>query len=71
MTTTEEVQDQLYKFLKEPDSTEKDHVPIQPFPEMWPSDDARRELLKAPGERVVSKTIRFNSWKELWRKIFG
>ncbi len=43
--------------------------PIQRCPES--QDESRDHLLKAPGERIVTKTWRFHSLKDLWRKAFG
>ena len=73
MVTSKEVQEQLNRYLqgegREPDSPVTDHGLIPPCPE--PQDEPRDHLLKAPGEKIASKTWRFHSLKDLWRKVIG
>lgn len=75
MATTKEVQDQLNQYLKgegrEP-STEMGHAPIPLYPEPPESTGSDFEGLihaESKGERIVSKTIRFHTFRELWRKL--
>ncbi len=73
MVTNKQLQDQLDRYLqgeeREKDSpvTDPDPIPLCPEPQDRPQD----HLLKAPGERIASKTWRFHSLKDLWRKAFG
>jgi hypothetical protein len=70
-----EVQAQLNRFLQaHPEDSRTREDPIQPCSDLPGSSGSDFHGLvhaQSKGERIISKTIRFSTFRELWRKLTG
>jgi len=72
MVTQKEIQDQLEKLLEEAkEEAAREYPPLNPG-ELIP--DSESELHKLDEDKTahwITWTIRFSTWKDLWRKLLG
>ncbi len=69
MTTTEKIQDQLDKFLGEAKEAAIQEHPVPLFHQTEITESELHKLTEDKTAHMVTKTIRFSTWGELWKKL--